>query len=43
MYGSWRRGWRGADERIGLGLYQSCVNRRSVGRVCGLVAVVRVA
>ena len=24
------------DERIGLALYQSCGNRRSVGRVSGL-------
>ena len=27
-------------ERNGFGLYQSCGNRGSVGRVCGLVAVV---
>ena len=32
MFGSRQRGWRG-DERIGFGLYQSCENMGSVGRV----------
>ena len=35
VFGSVRRGWRRGlvDERIGFGLYQSCGNRGSVGRV----------
>ena len=34
MFGSGRCGWRGGvDERTGFGLYQSCGNRGSVGRV----------
>ena len=35
VFGSGRRGWRGGwmDERIMFGLYQSCWNRGSVGRV----------
>ena len=35
VLGSGRRGWIGGrvDERIGFGLYQSCGNRGSVGRV----------
>ena len=28
-----RLAWGGVDERIGFGLYQSCGNRGSVGRV----------
>ena len=32
MFGLRRSGWR-VDERIGYGLYQSCGNRGSVGRV----------
>ena len=35
VFGSERRGWKGG-ERIGFGLYQSCRNRGSVGRVFGL-------
>ena len=36
------QGWRGGrvDEKIGFGLYQSCWDRGSVGRVSVLVAVV---
>ena len=35
VFGSGRRGWRRGllDERIGFGLYKSCQNRGSVGRV----------
>ena len=32
VFGSGLREWRGV-ERIGFGLYQSCGNRESVGRV----------
>ena len=42
VFGSGRCGWRGGlvDVRIGFGLYQSCGDWESIGRVSVLVAVV---
>ena len=39
---AWVKGEGRVNERFGFGLYQSCGDRGSVGRVCDLVAVVLV-